>query len=537
MSTPPSIDPFSRVSAADPLLGSPESDRSEQLVLAQIHERLSEQRSKVEQDRAGRGRRRPPKLVAACVAVAVAIAAVIAVVLISARTTPSHNTASNASPQFSVLREPTTSALDMPDSRTTTLPTWLRTNAAMRYADLDVASARLAQRTASRDYYVARAQQGKAICLIDAVPQPVSATYRPGNPGGVTCRYTNGHTQSFAQGFVTGFLAVQIPSSATTWVIAGVVPDGFTRVRTGAVSAPVINNTFVIVGAKPWLAITATGPGGARTEWLGVLPPQPVHARGTPLSVSMFRKPPAPVASLPRFVRNSLRSPPAGRHAWLAGDFDGQNYWVLTTGRLGAPVVTIINTSDHVDAYSTVTVENLSTGTHSSYVVLPTTTSADPPGVHGGVPLTVTSALGRALVGKRTGDIVSVVQPGGTMSYRVTAFDPGPGDVGGASWPTTTAPISLGGYETGSASSPAGPIAVYTMAGFVGDGYTTLAGAGRSASVTTNFVGLSGLATSGPPLKLTLSGPAGTWSTYLPGPGLGSGTPAWFGRIGLQVPY
>ena len=168
----------------------------------------------------------------------------------------------SAPPQFSVLREPATSVLNRPNSSATTLPNRLRTNAAMRYADVDVASARLAQRTPTRDYYVARAQQGKAICLIDAVPTPVSATYRPGNPGGVTCRYTNGHTQSFAQGFVTGFLAVQIPSSPTTWVIAGVVPNGFARVRAGAVSAPVINNTFVLTGAKPWLAITATGPAG-----------------------------------------------------------------------------------------------------------------------------------------------------------------------------------------------------------------------------------------------------------------------------------
>jgi len=538
MSTPPSVDPFARVRAADPLLGSPESDGNERLALARIHEQLTEQRSSVEQDRTGRGWRRTPILIAACAAGAIAIAAVVTVVLTSARTTPSRTTSPNSPPQFSVLREPATSVLNVPGSRTTTLPTWLRTNPAMRYADVDVASARLSQRTPTRDYYVARAQQGKAICLIDAVPQPVSRTYQPGNPGGVTCRYTNGYSQSFAQGFVTGFLAVQIPSSATSWVIAGVVPDGFTRVRAGTVSAPVINNTYVLAGAKPWLAVTATGPGGSRTVWLGMLPPQPTPARGTPLAVSLFRQPPTPPASLPRFVRNSLRDPPSGRHAWLAGDFGGQNYWVLTTGRLGSPVVTIINTSDHIGEYSTVTVENSSTGAHSSYVLLPTVTSRRPPGVHGGVPLTNASALGRALVGKRTGDIVSVAQPGGTVTYRVTAFDPGPGDVESGGWPaTTTTPASVGAFSYGTVSSPAGPVANYIVFALVGDGYTTLAGAGRSASVTTNFVGLSGLATSGPPVKLTLTGPAGTWSTYLPGPGLGLGTPGWFGRIGIQVPY
>jgi hypothetical protein len=305
-------DPFDRVRRADPLRHGGVDDAEERIALDRVRERVTAHGAPAPERQRRRGRR--VSLALAGVVVAIGLVALVASLVTRPGGSATRAPSRRSQPVFSVLREPGTSVLTRPVRASNTLPDWIRTNATLRYAGVDAASGRLALRTPGRDYYVARAQNGAAICLIDAVPQPVSTSYRPGDPGGVTCRYANGQTQRFAQGFVTGFLAVGIPSNPAAENIVGVVPDGFTQVRVGSVTTQVVNNVFVITGAKPWLAITATGLGDARTEWLGVLPPQPQPGSGTPLGVSLFRTPPVSPARLPRFVRNSLRDPPAGRH-------------------------------------------------------------------------------------------------------------------------------------------------------------------------------------------------------------------------------
>jgi len=536
-------DPFARVRAVDPLGDREEPTAEEIRALAAIRERI------LSQARSLPAPRRLPRrgaVITLGVAGAGIIAAVLTAVALSGgfggkSTTPGQAT---ATPVFSVLEEPGTAVLRKPTSPSLLLPGWVRSNATLRLVGVDAASARLALSTPGRNYYVARARDGSQICLIDAVTRTPSPQFRPGDPGSVTCRYTDGHAQTFAQGFVTGFLAVILhydqtgagAVAADTATIAGVVPDGFTRVRVGDVSTKVSNNVFV-VHAAPWQPIIATGPGGTRTVWLGIAPPEPLPAKGTPLGVALFRQPPTPVSQLPRFVRNSLRDPPAGRHAWLAGDAGGVDYWVLTTGRLGAPVVTTIDTSDHITVGSTVTVERLGSSSTVTYLLI------DPPGgpiwqsAGPGTPLLIESALGAALLGHHTGDSVSVDVDGHATTYRVVSFDPNGGGVAGGSWPTTTNPALLGGVLSERiVASTQETVAHDQLAGLVADGYTTLAGGGVSAQVHGNFVALTGIESDGPPIEMTLSGPAGRWTFYLSGPGAFPSGPWLFGRVALQVP-
>lgn len=537
-------DLFARVRAVDPLGDGATPNQQEMRTLEAMREQI------VSQDRsvpAPRRSRHPGVTIAVGASAAGVIVAVLVAIGVSGGFGGSSGTSGGASPTpvFSVLSEPGTAVLRTAASPPLVLPEWIRTNASLHLLRVDAASGRLALSTSGRNYYVARAGDGSEICLIDAVQRKPGPQFRPGDPGSITCRYTDGHAQTFAQGFVTGFLAVVLHYDLTASgalgaeeaTIAGVVPDGFTRVRIGGASAKVTNNVFV-AQAEPWRPIIATGPGGTRTVWLGVAPPEAQPAMGTPLGVALFSQPPTPVSNLPRFVRNSLRDPPAGRHAWLAGDAGGVNYWVLTTGRLGASVVTTIDTSDHITVGSTVTVQRLGSSSTATYLLI------DPPGgplirlsPNPGTALLIESALGRALVGHRPGDTVKVDVGGHTTTYRVVSFDPNDGGVAGGSWPTTTDPALLGGVLSERiVASTQETVAYDQLAGLVADGYTTLAGGGVRAQVHDNFVALAGIESDGPPIKMTLSGAAGRWTFYLSGPGVFPSGPWLFGRVALQVP-
>jgi hypothetical protein len=538
----PDLDPFARVCAADPIAVGSALTADEAETLAQMRARiLSEPRTDAAPRRGAR-RTRGLLVGAAIGAALVAVLVVIALTRSSAPSSPAVR-APAAQPVFSVLGEPGTAVLHEPGIASSSLPAWIRTNPTLHELGVDPASGRLAVVSSGRSYYVARTTDGAAICLIDAVLKAPTATYQPGDPGGVTCRYTDGHTQTFAQGFVRGFLAVVLHENQTddTALIGGVVPDGFTQVRIGNLTSRVANNVYLVPGAEPWRPIVATGPGGVRTVWLGIAPPQPVPGKGTPLGVVLFSQPPVLASQLPRFVRNSLRDPPTGRHAWLAADLGGLDYWVLTTGKRGAPVVTTITTADAVSIGSTVTVRRLGSTATSTFLVVeppggPSWKSAGP-----GTQLPDTSALGAALVGHRTGDVVSVTTAGHLTRYLIVSFDPGDGNVGGGSWPTTTMPMLASGSGGTVSASGQQSVARWSIAGLVADGYTTLSGGGVTAQVHHNFVWLPGIETDGPAIPMTLSGPAGQWQFYVGGPGVlgagGSSGSEGFGRIALDVPY
>jgi hypothetical protein len=96
--------------------------------------------------------------------------------------------------------------------------------------------------------------------------------------------------------------------------------------------------------------------------------------------------------------------------------------------------------------------------------------------------------------------------------------------------------MGVGGIS-GVVSNGRETVARWRVAGLVADGYTTLAGGGVTATVDHNFVELSGIESTGPPIQMTLSGPAGKWHFYLDGPGVFPEGPWPFGRVGLQVPH
>jgi len=238
--------------------------------------------------------------------------------------TPAATTSVAAAPP-AILRRPLT--------RSDRLPTWISANATLKIWDAFPATARFALRTPAHRYWVTEGEyQGRpATCLIDASSKDPSATYRPGSPGGVNCQ-PNG---VFKQDFIVANMSYP---PATTQTLSGVVPNGYTQMHFGGQTAPVVNNVFEITG-PPGQSITATGPAGSRTVWFWQPQPETPQGLSQVLPLRLFSSPPTPDARLPVSVRAHLDR---HQHAWLLGaDHYGGRYWLLSTGRLGAPLTVV----------------------------------------------------------------------------------------------------------------------------------------------------------------------------------------------------
>jgi hypothetical protein len=208
------------------------------------------------------------------------------------------------------------------------LPEWISTNVSVKIWGALPHTARFALRTPAHRYWVTRGvYQGRpSTCLIDALANDPSATYRPGRPGGINCQ-PNG---VFGQDFIVANMSYP---PATTDTYGGVVPDGYSQVHFSGQTAPVINNAFEITGS-PAQSITATGPAGSRTVWFWQPLLQNPPSVSAELPLRILSTPPTPAAHLPSSVHARV-----GRHqyAWLLGtDRSGGRYWLISTGRAGA---------------------------------------------------------------------------------------------------------------------------------------------------------------------------------------------------------
>jgi len=249
-----------------------------------------------------------------------------------ATTTSGKGSVSTAAATTSVATAPP-GILHRPITRSDRLPIWISTNPTLKIWDALPATARFALRTSAHRYWVTEGeyQRRPATCLIDALPTDPSATYRPGRPGGVNCQPNGVFTQEF-------IVANMSYPPATTQTLSGVVPNGYTQVHFGGQTAPVVNNVFEITG-PPGQSITATGPAGSRTVWFWQPQPEAPQGLSQVLPFRLFSSSPTPDGRLPATVRDRL-----GRHqrAWpLGDDHYGGRYWLLSTGRLGAPLTVV----------------------------------------------------------------------------------------------------------------------------------------------------------------------------------------------------
>lgn len=193
------------------------------------------------------------------------------------------------------------SILNRPQGPADHLPGWVAADPGVRANAIDPGSVRLALRTTGRLFFVARGRAARVddglrptgsrtICLVTAPVKRPTPSRRPGFIGEVSCRLP----QVFARKALMEMRGSLLPAAAAgtkgspprpcgsaagcarqiaaTWTL--VVPDGYTRLRLGDQSWPVVNNVVVANvrmpqrgGSQDW---RLTGPAGTTDLFGGV---------------------------------------------------------------------------------------------------------------------------------------------------------------------------------------------------------------------------------------------------------------------------